>query len=44
MLSILGWPDSVLIPVYYKGLKDYLKDALVYVKRAKILRDFIDQV
>jgi hypothetical protein len=30
--------------MYYKRLKDYLKDTLVYVEWAKTLRDFINQV
>jgi len=41
LASLLAWPDPPLIPIYYQGLKDEVKDELVRVDRPEILQDFI---
>ncbi|KAH0547609.1 hypothetical protein GP486_008426 [Trichoglossum hirsutum] len=41
---MMGWDDNVLVPLYYQGLKEYVKDTLMLKDRLKNLRGFISQV
>ena len=44
LANIVGWDDNVLVPLYYQGLKRYIKDALMLKDRPDNLRGFITQV
>ena len=40
----MGWDNNVLVPLYYQGLKGYVKDVLMLKDHPDNLQGFITQV